>query len=912
MSWVSGARARLHLLFGWRAAESRMNEEIGFHIDMETERLIREERLPPDEARRRALVAFSGVTQCKEEIREGRGLAWLGGFSLDMKLGFRMLMKYPGLTLVGGLAMAFGIATGAVTFEMATMFLHPSLPLPGGDRIVQLRLYDVVEQEEEPKSLHDFLIWKRSLSSVTDLGAYRDVTRNLVVGEGARPVDVAEITASAFRVASARPLLGRMLTVEDERSGNPVVVIGHDVWRTRFASDSNVIGRSVRLGDAYATVVGVMPELFRFPIAHEAWMPLRADTLDQAPRQGAAITIFGRLAPSASLQAAQTELTTRGRRMATELRSTHEHLTPQIASYVTQFNPPEWEEMTILTSIYLFAVMLLVLICGNVGLLLFARAAARQRELVVRSALGATRARIVMQLFAEALVLGAVAAVVGLAAAHMALETWGTGFVETIFDKVPFWLDARLSPTTIVYALALTMLAAVVAGVLPALKITRGLGTQLKEGTAGSGVRFGGVWTAVIIAQVAVTVAFPIMIFMGQFELRRIQSYDVGFAADEYLGVELELDEELASGEGATADSTRQAQWMRFAASVEGLRQRVSAAPGVLGVTFVDRLPRMYHRVPDVQVDDVAAGDDRSSDSTRNALHEVSLASIDPSYFEVLKVPMLAGRPFQASDVNPEARVVIVDKAFVDQVLRGRNAIGRRLRYSQGTAPDGTPAFSPWIEIIGVVKELGMTQAADAERMSGVYMPSPLWPPVHMMVHVRGDPMSVGPRVRELAAMDPALRLTTMLRVDQVADPQVWLLGLWLRISVTLTAAALLLSLAGIYAVLSFTVARRTREIGVRVALGASRRRLVADIFRRPLTQVVIGVAVGGALIAAFGILLNVAEGDANQFDVPITITNIAALLGYASLMFGICLLACVVPTMRALRVQPTEALRAE
>jgi putative ABC transport system permease protein len=262
MSWFSAARARLHLLFARRSAESRMDEELAFHIDMETQRLVREERLSIEEACRRAVATFGGITQHAEALRAGRGLAWLGGLSLDMKLGSRMLVKYPGLTLIGGLAMAFSIWAGAIVFEGVRVMLDPELPLPGGDRIVMIQNRDVAANHSDKRALYDFDIWRRSLRSIVDLGAYRDVSRNLILGPGdVRLVQVAEVTASAFRIAPAKPLLGRVLAEHDEQRGAPpVVLLGYDVWRTRFAEDRAVVGKTVHIDDAFATIIGVMPE----------------------------------------------------------------------------------------------------------------------------------------------------------------------------------------------------------------------------------------------------------------------------------------------------------------------------------------------------------------------------------------------------------------------------------------------------------------------------------------------------------------------------------------------------------------------------------------------------------------------------------------------------------------------------
>src|SRR5215217_6565590 len=225
-SWLSAASARLHLLFARRAAESRMDEELAFHIDMETQRLVREQAVSSDEARRRALATFGGVTQHAESLRAGRGLAWLGGMSLDMKLGFRMLVKYPGLTIIGGLAMAFSIWVGALVFEGVRTFISPSLPLPGGDRIVMIKNWDVVDRRTEGRVLYDYGVWRSELRSLSDIGVFRNVARNLILGpEDARLVQGAEITASAFRITSAKPLIGRTLVEGDESAGAPPVVV---------------------------------------------------------------------------------------------------------------------------------------------------------------------------------------------------------------------------------------------------------------------------------------------------------------------------------------------------------------------------------------------------------------------------------------------------------------------------------------------------------------------------------------------------------------------------------------------------------------------------------------------------------------------------------------------------------------
>jgi hypothetical protein len=295
---------------------------------------------------------------------------------------------------------------------------------------------------------------------------------------------------------------------------------------------------------------------------------------------------------------------------------------------------------------------------------------------------------------------------------------------------------------------------------------------------------------------------------------------------------------------------------------------------------------------------------------------EVNVASVDPSYFDVLNAPILAGRGFNAGESAPAARVAIVDKGFVDQVLKGRSPVGLRVRFAANSQPERGSADEtrPWYEIVGVVKELGAGGVTQSGRASGFYFPAApeSVDQLHMLVHVRGDPISLSPRIREIAtSVDPTLRFSELQRLDEVAHEILWIIELWLRVTVLLIAVALLLSLSGIYAVLSFTVARRTREIGVRVALGASRRRVVTDVFRRPLMQVVLGVLAGGVLIAVGPTILVGLQGDVS-YETGLSATQVALLIAYAAVMLGVCMLACIVPTRRALRVEPTEALRVE
>src|SRR5688500_9978348 len=791
--------------------------------------------------------------------RSARGFRAFAGWPMDLKLGGRMLVKYPGLTIVGGLAMAFAIWAGLVMIQVVSLFTNPTLPVSGGARLVEIRSIDVAANVQEEKVLHEFLEWQQSLRSLTDVGAWRDSSRNLVVAAGAaRPVNVAEMSVSGFRVADGEPLMGRVLAEADAQPAAPAVaVIGYDVWRTRFGSDPNVLGRAVQLGNEYATVVGVMREGFEFPVSHDVWLPLKTALLDQQPRSGPAISVFALLAPGETLQTAQAELTAAGRRAATALPATHQHLEPRVRPYAMMAAPDGPEAALILYSIYFFAGVLLILICGDVGLLLFARAASREADLVVRTALGASRGRIVAQMFAEALVLGGVAAIAGVTAAHFALRTWGMEFLETNLGRLPFWFDLSLSPRAFAVAIVLTVAGAAIAGIMPAMKITRGMGHRLKQTTAGSGgLQFGGVWTVVIVAQVAATVMFPAVVYVEQSLVRGVQDFDPGFANEQYLAVQIERDYPVDGG--SNADAATLERNARLAATLEELRRRVASQPGVGGVTFTEDLPTTNHpqKIIEMGYDlDGGASALAGGSNAQPPLREATVAAVDPSYFEVLDAPVLAGRGFTTADAVPGTRVAIVDQGFVDQILQGRNAVGQQVRFRYPGPPsrrwgpgnpDDPAGLGDWYEVIGVVRELGVGAPTQPGRAAGFYIPATpdLFDQIHMMVHVRGgDPMTLAPQVRDAAmAVDPSFRLVNVQRANEANNDILWVMGLWLRITVVLSSVAIVLSLAGIYAVLSFTVARRTREIGVRVALGASRHRVVLATFRRPLLQVALGV----------------------------------------------------------------------
>jgi putative ABC transport system permease protein len=655
-----------------REAEERMEEEIRFHLEMATETNLRA-GMSPEEARRRARLTFGGVEGHKERLREGRTFAWASGLSLDVRLGWRMLRKYPGLTGVGVLGMAIAIAIGAVTFQAIYTLIDADLPLDEGDRVVALQYWNAATNRAERGSVQDFVAWHAELESVQELSAFRNTERNLIVPGGVfEPVAVAEMTASGFQVARVPPLLGRPLLEEDEQRGAPaVVVIGYDVWQTRFQGDPDVVERDVRLGNTVHTVVGVMPQGFAFPVNHSYWVPLRADPLDYERREGPALFAFGRLAPGVTMDEAQAELATIGQRMATSDPATYGQLRPQVLPYTHPFSDMEEPGMAwIFFLVQVFVSLLMVVVAVNVAILVYARTATRIGEIVVRSALGASRGRIVAQLSVEALVLSAGAAAVGLLIVWLGLRYWGS----LVVDRRPFWLDFELSSGTMLYATGLAVLGAVIVGVVPALKATgQGMQSRLRQLGGATGMQMGTTWTILIVVQVAIVVAvLPVGAATVWSELRPGLTMP-NSAAGDLLTARLAMNEENSP---AAQDTAGQHQiGSRFADRHSELLRRLKAEPNVSAVTFAAPLPTVEFR----GLLEIEAG----RPVAEPARHVVRFLQVDPGFLDVFDATVLAGRSFESADIAGPATAVLANRSFVQQVLGGGEALGRRFRYTR-------------------------------------------------------------------------------------------------------------------------------------------------------------------------------------------------------------------------------------
>jgi predicted permease len=901
-SLIAGLRTFWRGLRRPSQVDADMNDEMRFHIDMESKRL-QQRGLGEHEAARQAAILFGGVEKYRGAGRDAFGFTWMRGMSVDVKLGLRMLRKYPGLTAVALFALSLAIGAGAAYLEFVNDLLHGKLPFPDADRIVGIQVWDQESGDPDPKQTANFVAWRDSLRSIEQLAAYRALDRNLVTEDGrAEPVRGVEISAAAFDIAQVPPLLGRPLQPEDERAGAaPVAVIGYDVWTARLGSDPDVIGKSIRLGKTSYTVVGVMPASFGLPSRHSLWVPLQLSEGFYARRQGPPTRIFGKLAPGMTIGAAQAELTALADRAAADFPATDRLLRPIVLPYVESlWSAVEDSRMQtlVLHSANVLFIGLLALCGANIATLVFARTATRDVEISVRTALGASRARIAGQLFAEALVLSSLAAIAGLAIGSYTLK-WVKGVVTAGMGPLMFWWNDRIEPQTILYAAALAVFAALVIGVTPALKATNArVQDRLKQSTGATsgGLKFGGVWTAVVVTQVAVTVIFLAVVGMLGWSAYVTNGGDRNrnFPAREYVALRLTLERADADTVGpGQVDAAYRDQLRNTYAE---FARRLSIEPEVAAVTYGTRLPGMNFREMFVEIE----GRQAVTPSYGQFLHA---GSVGINYFDTFHSSLVAGRLFTEADLATNSNVAIVDHTFVATILEGHEAVGRHVR----EIPRDGKAPGPWLEIVGVVTDLtDPTNKRPGESLIFRPAAAETTVPLYIAVRARTDVAAVMSRLRVIAGdIDPSARLTEMMTLDAVGEADLVALDFYARLLAGISIVAMILAVAGVYALMSFTVARRTAEIGIRVALGANPRRIVTSTFARAFTQVTIGLVLGGipaaAIVAAIG--PEVAATNGNEVAIW---TCLASLL----LVAIVTAFACVFPAHRALRIQPTDALK--
>jgi predicted permease len=713
------------------------------------------------------------------------------------------------------------------------------------------------------------------------------------------------------------PLIGRPIADADAAPGAaPVVVIGHDVWQRRFAGAQDVIGRELRLGNDVHIVVGVMPDGFQFPFNFRYWVPLRLGADGMLRTTGPEGVVFGRLARGATLARAHAEVSALG--ILPALRSAQrgggppaEATGPRVVPYTFAFTGDfERGELGLLWSLSsLLLVLLLLPPCANIAILNYARTVTRQQEFATRHALGGSRARIVWQLFIEALVLTAAAAGVALLILRV-VSVAVAGRLQDIPGGLPFWMTFGVSYRTLLFVAGLAVAGAAVSGLVPALQATGRLARLGAGALAGrTSVRLGATWTTLVIAQVAFSVGVLPLAAELAWGTLRTGVVGPGFAAEEFAtarvaleGGRFELDTDGAPRQMASEpEGVRRQRAVLFGNRQRELARRLLADPGILGVAAALRPPG---EEPWVFVD--IEGRDVPTEvlNGRPPGFQARFNQVDTAFFDLYQVPGVAGRRFNEGDVSAEADAVIVNRNFAETIAPGGNALGRRFRYVRTTGSEWLhgPEAARWYEVVGVVGNLPVT--TDARVAYHAAAPGRIHP-AHLQLRLRGGPDGLAERLRDVAASgDPTLHVHEVRTLAEIYREHRFGDNLGAITIGAVTGSLLLLSAAGLYALMSFTVAQRRREIGIRSALGAPPRHLVAAVFRRAFWQIGTGSAAG--MLAAHLAGRYVPIEQIGGLPIP------GILPGAAALMLLVGVLASLGPARRGLRIDPTEALRSE
>jgi putative ABC transport system permease protein len=798
----------------------------------------------------------------------------------DVRYAVRSLRKNPGFTLVAVLTLALGIgATTAIFSVVNGVLLHP-LPFRDADRLAMVwidNLSDGIRQDIT--AYPTFVDWREQNRVFQDMAAFRPQQVNLTGEFEPEQIARTAITANFFALLDVEPTRGRGFTVEEEQPGNDrVAVLSHGLWQRRFGGAPEVIGQTIRMNEAEFTVVGVMPAGFDFPAESQLWVPLSPDEQVRAMRDTFWLYTLGRLRPGVSLEAAQREMDGIQARIAQEYPSY-----ARFGVFVQPVRDYLVGDVRPALLVLLGAVAFLLLIASaNVGNLLLARAAAREREMAVRAAMGAGRRRLLAQLLTESLVLALAGGLLGLLIAF-----WGVQLLKGLSPAdLPRMEHVGVDATVLAFALLTSLLTGITFGLVPALQASRlQLVRSLREGGRGlsGGRRSQRTRRTLVVGQLALALVLLIGAGLLIQSFARLRGIDPGFRAENVLTLRLAL-----SGSEYQEPERRIAFYAQLLERVESLPGVVAAAAGT------DVL------LPELANSNIVTIEGRPNPPAEERI-EVTVDQVTPDYFRTLGTPLLRGRDFSATDDREAAPIAIINDAMVRRFWPDTDPLGRRFRFG------GEESEAPWRTVVGVVADARRTSLEQEARPSA-FLPFYQTPSPSMMVVLRttGDPLAlagaVRREIREIEPNIPASQVATLeaLLGERLAQRRfsTLLLGIF-------SALALLLASVGVYGVIAFMVNQGTREIGIRMALGARSVDVLQLVLRQLFVLVLLGIGIG--LLAALalsrtlsGMLYGMSATD------PVTYVGIALLLA------AVAVLASYLPARRATRVDPIIALRTE
>jgi predicted permease len=784
-----------------------------------------------------------------------------------------MLVKRPGTSAIAVIALALGIGLTTVMFSIVQGAILRGLPFEGGDRLMLLSRAPLTNQNNRQwVTLHDFVDWRARQQSFEGLAGFSQGSA-VISGDAAFPerVGSARMTPNMLSLLRVRLVRGRDLNEADAAPGAPaVVLIGHRVWTSRFGGEASVIGREIRIDGTPTTIVGVLPESFGFPQTGELWLPMPIEPPAERGR-GGTVRVIGRLREGVSQEQAAAEL----RGIAGQLAQEHEanrEFTARLGPFVKESIGDDVVSTLFTMLGAVFGVMLVA--CVNVTNLQLARAVERTKEVAIRTALGAGRWRIIRQLLAEGVLLSAVGALLGIGIAKAGTAAFMRAIVDT---QPPFWIDVRIDPTVLAFVTAITVTTALVSSVLPGWRIARAdVNAAHKDETRGTtGVRMGLFSRWLVVVEVTASCVLLVVSGLMIRSILQTSRFDYPFATEDVFVAQVSLP-------GATEAAQRSLQ-------IEQLEQRLARVPGASAVALATSLPGQTGSAP-ISVE----GAEYASEDERPRAGRVSVTT---GFFDALRVTPKAGRGFTDEDRVGALPVAIVDDTFARLHLAGGPPLGRRFRYGDDT--------QPWITVVGVVPDLNEGRRT-GQPTATAYLPIAQGSPSSFAVVVStpNDPLAMTSAVR--AAVAEVNDRAPVSRPNSLSG-ELWQQGWPFRVFgglfLMFGIAALVLAAAGLYGVMSFSVRRRTQEIGVRLALGASRGTVLRMVLWQGFWRVAVGVVAGLVPGWLVGRMMVALLANVDAADPVVHIATAGTLLTAGTL-------ACLAPALRAASVDPLTALR--
>ncbi|HXV61022.1 MAG TPA: ABC transporter permease [Vicinamibacteria bacterium] len=803
----------------------------------------------------------------------------------DLRFGARMLGKRPGHSALAVLALALGIGLTTMMFSIVYAAVWRGLPLEDPEELIHLYSNRPGQGIEFlPVSVHDFTDWREQQTSFEDIAAYYAETVNIAGTEG-RPIRYlgAYVSARLFDVLRVQPVLGRTFRAEEDHpSTAPVLILSYRAWQDRFEGDPDVIGKTVRANSLPTTIVGVMPEKFGFPGQMDAWLPLRIDPLAYSRGSGPAlegttIEALGRLKPGVTIAQARAEMNGIARRLETEHPETNEGVGVDLRSLTDWYVGEQARAMLVIMLGAVFGVLLIA--CANVANLLLTRTLQRAKEVAVRTALGASRIRTVSQLLAETFLLAVPGALLGLGIAQFGIHRFNLGLVNT---EPPYWLEVKLDPAVALFVLGLVLFSTFLAGIMPAFRASRAsVGEILNDEARGSSsFRLGRLSRALVVGEVAVSCGLLVAAGLMIRTVVNLSTTDFGFDPENVFTARLGLFE---------ADYPTEEDQQQF---YDQLTERLESRTGIVSAALTSNLPLTGGPRQELSVEGMAYATDQDHPVSRRIV-------ITPGYFETFGVEPIHGREFTLADGPGSVPVAIVNENFVARYLEDEVPVGSRIRLGG----DDTP----WRTIVGVVPDLYLGGTVDTQH-DGVYIPlsQNVIRFMSLVVRTEREPMSFTSMIRdEIESLDATLPIYWVRSMDENLALGTWFYRAFGSLFMAFGAAAVALATVGLYGVMAFSTSNRTREVGVRVALGASRKDVLILVLRQGVVQLIAGLAMGLLLALAL------ARGLTNLlFQVEPWDPVVFGAVGLALALAGFA--ACLLPARRACAVGPIRALRYE